>query len=295
MLPDFPGYLGLREINLAQEMDGHKEFDSSLLASFSQIERVRVHAAELRVFSKNPGWSATVMDEAAHTTRFLEQRRVERCITGKNDVLFFSFPIKMVGQRRRMVGNAKRPDRPGSTQPIFPSRMERPQFDPHPHPLLPEPEDIEEATSQVDRSRRAIDADFSILEHQAVDEGWPAIHVVGVDVGQEHGPNLTGVNLELQEFLDNAPWTINEDNGFLISEEKRSIVPLLSGDRAACSEKSDLGHRFSANDTYRKSAKKSNASPSRKCRGQNSTGPLFDYSRTMPTIMCSSCRASLAS
>jgi len=102
---------------------------------------------------------------------------------------------------------------------------------------------VEEQTGERNSFFGGAKKDLPILEHQAVNDRWQAIDMVGVNMGQQDDANLARVELHLLNFLDGTARAIDENKVFPVPQKKRGIISRRRGNGSPRSQKEYLGHR----------------------------------------------------
>jgi hypothetical protein len=232
--PDLGSNFGGNSPDIGQEMTGNQAFDAGVLAPSPEIERRSVDAAKPRIFLEIAGRSAGLMDKVVDRSGVFEERPVDRSVSRKNDFLSLLVQIKMVGQRRGVVGNPKTAERQGVVEPQDLSRPESLKANPCPDVFFPQPEKVQEAAGEADRLLGTQEPDLTIIEDQAMDERRQAIDMVRMDMGENDGRDFAGVEIEPPDFGHDAPGAVDEDELSARSKQDRGIVPLRRGYPAAC-------------------------------------------------------------
>jgi hypothetical protein len=93
--------------------------------------------------------------------------------------------------------------------------------------------DVEEEPGKRDGFFGAAEENFTLLEHQGVNDRGQAIDVVGVNMGQEDNPDTAGVELELFDFLDGAARAVDKNKIFDVAQKERRVISRRSGDRSS--------------------------------------------------------------
>jgi hypothetical protein len=174
------------------------------------------------------------MDKVIDRSGVFEERPVDRSVSRKNDFLSLLVQIKMVGQRRRVVGNPKTAERQSVVEPQDLSRPESLKANPRPDVFFPQPEQVQKAAGKGDRLLRAQESDLPLIQDQAMDERRQAIDMVRMDMGEDDGRDLAGIEIELPDFGHDAPGAVDEDELSARSKQDGGIVPLRRGHPAAC-------------------------------------------------------------
>lgn len=231
--PDFLLKLGKGKSHLAEKVAGNEAPDPRFMGKAAERKGMRMHIVEDGILLKNARWSAAVMDETVGAVGGVNKHGINGRITGIDQVQspgrvriwrfgrgmnsgrqgFQGIPAesKMIRQRGRMVGNAEGRDFRVALQAKSLSGRNWNIADPHLESFLLKPEKVQESAAEFDRLFGAVESDQALLEHQAVNQRWQAVDVVGVDVRHKDCAYLERAESKFFDFLDDAAGAVDQD------------------------------------------------------------------------------------
>jgi len=229
---------------MGEKMARHKTLDSGLLAPLAEVKRRGMKAIQLGILLKIADRGAGFMDEDIDSLRVFKERPEDGRVSGEDDLLVSLLQVKVVGQRRDVVRDSKCPQGQAAIQAHFSTGPNGPEANPHPDFLLAESKKVQKATGEGDRLVGAQNPHFSVLEHQAMDEGRQTINVVRMDMSEEDRRNSAGIEGELSEFGHSAPGAIDEHKPAARAEKNGGVISLRSRHPPSGAQKINLGHFF---------------------------------------------------